>query len=563
MLEQRQWTLAVKCLNKLESKEELAKFQQALVQEAARVGDFVTSIMYLREFKLDQPDTYQALLRFIVDSMISHGEFYKAIKYAIKFELAGDAENAAGDLQSQYGTKALILRAIQSGQYHVATTYIKKLKLRDDFAEELVEIERLQQARLAEFRQYLQLRAAQYEDPAYQRQLYLLLGEKAVADAEMIVLDPVEVDVVISETEEVFPRKKKAPASTEEESSLVDSTTPQAPVEVAVGAPAPERGVEEALNELQVSESSPQRQSRFKFAQATTTPTAEKSAVVSPLIPGEPQPTTVEPPLPASSPLPQPPGFNFAEFASSVQQMPPRGIQPPGFQPPGFQPPAPTQASSIHQSVAQSQPHGTTIQSAPQPPLPQGFRPVVQHPQGGMPAHSAYSNPPMRGHMQSPVGGMGYPRGPAPPAMPSGAGFTPSFQPPLPPQPSQVMHTPPYSMGNSNPTMGSSSANTATSGSGGGFDIASLAMQFHNSSGSTPGFSSSGFGGSNVAPPPPPTPPMGYANNPMRPYQPAGGYPGAPHLSPAFGFAPPPPPTSTFKPSIGYTTSVITTRPKK
>jgi hypothetical protein len=556
MLEQRQWALAVKCMNKLDSKEELGKFQQALVQEAARVGDFVTSIMYLREFKLDQPDTYQALLCFIVDAMIGHGEFYKAIKYAIKFELAGDESS---DLQSKYGTKALIMRALQSGQYHVATTYIKKLKLRDDFAQELIEIEKLQQARLVEFRQYMQLRMAQYEDPGYQMQLHRLIGEKAIADAELIVLDPVDVDVVISETEEFFPRKKKASVNTDEESGLMDTSTPQVPIE---GAEAPSEGVEEALDQLQVSDSSPQRQSRFKFAQATSS-TGDQSAVTHPTDPDERQPNVVEGPLPPSSRLPNPPGFNFAEFASSVQQMAPRSIQPPGFhtpstQPPGFEPSvipprAVSPTSSLHQSGLQS--HSASQSTFQLPPPPQGFRPVVQPPPGVLPMHSAYSNPAMRGQMPPPTGGMGFPQGPSPA---SGAVYTASFQPPLPPQPSQAMHmqAPPYPTGPGNSTVNS----TLGSGGSGGFDIASLAMQFH-SSGSAPGFSG-GFGG---APPPPPAPPAGFANSPIRPYQPVGGYPGAPHLSPAFGFMPPPPPppTSTFKPSVSYTTSVITTRQKK
>lgn len=557
MLEQRQWALAVKCMNKLDSKEELAKFQQALVQEAARVGDFVTSIMYLREFKLDQPDTHQALLCFLVDAMIGHGEFYKAIKYAIKFELAGDE---ASELQSKYGTKALIMGAVQSGQYHVATTYIKKLKLRDEFAQELIQIEKLQQARLAEFRQYMQLRMAQYDDPAYQMQLRHLIGEKAIADAELIVLDPVDVDVVISETEEFFPRKKKAPVHTDEESGLMDTSTSQVPIEAAEE---PSEGVEEALEQLQVSETSPQRQSRFKFAQASSS-TGNQSAVTPSTAPDERQPVLVEPPLPPSSRPPNPPGFNFAEFASSVQQLAPRGVQPPGFhtpssQPPGFQPPgiappAASPTSNLYQSGLQSHSGG---QSAFQPPPPpQGFRPVAQPPPGVLPLHSAYSNPAMRGQMQPPTVGMSFPQGPSPA---SGAGYTASFQPPLPPQPSQAMHmqAPPYPMGTGNSTANSAPA----SGGSGGFDIASLAMQFH-SSGSAPGFSG-GFGG---APPPPSAPPAGFANSPMRPYQPVGGYPGAPpHLSPAFGFMspPPPPPTSTFKPSVSYTTSVITTRQKK
>lgn len=78
-------------------------------------------------------------------------------------------------------------------------------------------------------------------------------------------------------------------------------------------------------------------------------------------------------------------------------------------------------------------------------------------------------------------------------------------------------------------------------------DIAALAMQFHSHGAG--GNNGMGFGTPARGPPPPPSGPGAFQ-----------------HL---FSMAPPPqafvpvPPRPSFKPSIGYTTSVVTSRPKQ
>ncbi|RLN56837.1 hypothetical protein BBJ29_003189 [Phytophthora kernoviae] len=137
MMQHRQWAQAVKCINKLVDNDTRAKFQEALVREMAHVGDFVTALRYL---------------------------------------------------------------PIEGDQFHVATTYIKKLRMREHFADDLVVIEQAQQNRLLEFRQYAQLRLGQFQDPALQQSLNVLLSSHT--KDEMVELDPVEVEIIISEEEE-------------------------------------------------------------------------------------------------------------------------------------------------------------------------------------------------------------------------------------------------------------------------------------------------------------------------------------------------------------------------
>ncbi|KAL7683477.1 hypothetical protein Plhal304r1_c041g0119351 [Plasmopara halstedii] len=225
MMQQQQWSQAVKCINKLSDNDNTrTKFCKALVREIAHRGDFVTSLTYLREFKLDQGngDAALSLLRDLVDAMILQNEFYKAIKYAIKFNLSDNPlndtnvhangpkmppmdEKNVGYLP-QYNVEHLIRKTMKAGQHHVALTYIRKLRLRDKFAEELVEIKKVQQIQLQEFRQFARLRLAQLQDPAYQENLCILLSD--FAEDEMTELDPIEKEIVLFE-EKVIPRKVK------------------------------------------------------------------------------------------------------------------------------------------------------------------------------------------------------------------------------------------------------------------------------------------------------------------------------------------------------------------
>ncbi|KAG3115517.1 hypothetical protein PI125_g5494 [Phytophthora idaei] len=531
MLKQRQWSQAVKCMNKLSDKDDTrAKFYEALVRETAHVGDFVTSLRYLREFKLDQGngDATLSLLRYLVDAMVTHGEFYKAIKYAIKFNLAknplddaiaaAEAALAAANGEeipvqeednteylSQYNVELLIRKAIEGGQFHVATTYLKRLRLREKFADELVAIEKAQQSRLLEFRQYAQLRHAQFQDPTFQKNLYALLGDQP--EDEMVELEPVEVEIVLSEEQEVFLRKKKAQKDEEEPKEIETEET--SPVSES------SKRVEEQQQQSTVSAETA-GQSRFGFARAPSSPQPPLPSVPVPIVEedSEDSQTRSKSAPPSRSPPPglsnssdaestqanaeeSPGSFNFANFAKSVQVS---GPPPPPNAAPSSQP---LQQPPQQQPFLNQQQQAQAMFGRPMPPM------ANNQFTGGPPG---YPMPPMM-PQQNP---MYFPRGNLPPGAMQPPGYP---QPPPPPPPSN--------------------------NGGGAFDVASLAMQFHSASSN----GSSGFGGFGG-----PRPPMNYPGAPQNGQQ---LFPGMP----PFG-VPPPPPQSTFKPSMSYT-SVTTTRQKK
>uniref|UniRef100_A0AAV1UM06 Uncharacterized protein n=1 Tax=Peronospora matthiolae TaxID=2874970 RepID=A0AAV1UM06_9STRA len=533
MLQHRQWSLAVKCVNKMsDTVARKSEYYEALVRATADVGDFVTSLRYLREFKLDErsTDATRHLLRSLVDTMLAHGEFYKAIKYAIKFKLANNPLDGAAaaatngeepvlteqddtEYLPQYNVEVLIRRAIEGGQFHVATTFIKRLRLREVFADELVLIENAQQKRLLEFRQYAQLRLAQYHDPAVQQNLQALLGGQA--EDEMVELEPVEREVVLSETEEVFPRKDKAQADKEDECESEFTEEGRHAHTNTIG--------EDEQQEFD-AHAETVSQSRFGFARETLpTPLSVPSASVS-LDDGIPFCSKSSRPS-GSAP---PPGlseteyvvdrkrddagtFNFAEFAKSVQaSCPPL---PPGVAPPlpsFHQPPAPQeqqqQEMQQHQLLDQQE-HSRAMFGQSMLPMPNAQ--FMSGPQG-------YPMPPT----MPPLNSMHFSRGNATPDAMQSRGYVEPPPPPLPP----------------------------SNSGGGAFDVAALAMQFHNKGSSTcpPGFR--GFGG-----PPPPMAPVGILPIGQQPQLPAG-MPPLPFRVPL--------PQSTFKPSMSYV-SVTTTRQKK
>ncbi|CAI5709057.1 unnamed protein product [Hyaloperonospora brassicae] len=538
MLQHRQWSLAVKCVNRLSDATAATKaeFYEALVRAAAQVGDFVTSLRYLRELKLDEgtTDATRQLLQFLVDTMLAHGEFYKAIKYAIKFKLAKNPlEDAAAALAAangeepvlndqdhteylpQYDVEALIRRAIEGGQFHVATTFIKRLRLREAFADELVLIDKAQQTRLLEFRQYAELRLAQYHDTAVQQNLQALLGGQA--EDEMVELEPVEKEVVLFETEEVFLRKDKAQVEAEnEDESGLNEKGRQAHINTV------------GENEQQEFDAHAETvsQSRFGFARETLpTPPAVPSTSVR--VDDEKIQLCSKPPPPSRSA--PPPGlfdvsesndavdherddtgsFNFAEFAKSVQAscppLPPDAAPlPPSF----HRLPAPQEQQHRQHPHADQQKHGQAIFGQHMLCMPNAQ---------SMNGPPGYPMPPT----MPPLDPTYFPRGQVAPGAMQSRGYAQPPPPPLPP-----------------------------SGSGGGaFDVAALAMQFHNkgSSHGSPGFR--GFGG----PSPPPVAPAGIL--PMgQPQQFPAGMPPLPFSLPQ--------PQSTFKPSMSYV-SVTTTRQKK
>ncbi|CAH0513364.1 unnamed protein product [Peronospora belbahrii] len=545
MIKQRQWSQAAKCMNKMSDEDETkAKFYEALVLETAHVGDFVTSLRYLREFKLDQgsEDRTVSLLRYLVDLMLAHGEFYKAIKYAIKFKLAknplNDAIAAAEaalaaangeearplkkddhiEYLSQYNVEILIRKAIDGGQLHVATTYIKRLRLREKFAEELVAIEKAQQNWLLEFRQYAQLRLAQFQDSVLQQNLRDLLGDQA--DDEMVDLEPVEKDIVLSEEEEIVSQDEKAQQVEDKEDK---SKLTEKPCEALSFSES--NGIGETKQRESNTFAATSVESRFGFARATLTPPPSlPSGLVSVVgvscLAGDSQPCTKS--LSPTKPAP-PPGlfnsseaepvqadkpdsadsFNFANFAKS-------------FQVNGPAPPSPASSSLPPQQLSLPQLPQQSFLSQQQQVKAIFGRPMSNGQYAsGSPGHSMPSMMPPQKEMYHPQGNM-----PLDAMQPRG------YLQPLPP--------PPLPRPSNN--------------RGGAVDVAALAMQFHKGSGSNGLSGFSGYAG--------PQPPLGdLCAAPSGQQQQFS--PGMPPLP--FGA---PPPQSAFKPSMSYT-SVTTTRQKK
>lgn len=559
LLQYRQWASVIKCIAKLSTKELKDQSNEALVREAARVGDFIDALRYLREFKLDNQETHPALLRWIVDCMISQQEFYKAIKYAYKFGLTAQAESDAA--YAQYNTNALILKAMECGHYHVARTYIKRLRLKDKFQKELAEIEQQQQARLREFRDFVRFRDAQYNHPSIQTQLLELINQEP---DQYVDSEPVLVDVVIAEVQEVVPRKKRAKQPEAEAEKRLSQAQDEDDGDdevillnqsLDVRVPA-EDGTAAKPKEQDVEPRSSHRESRFNFArtrseESTNSSGPERSALLPP--PGlqrftEPPSAPQAPPLPSND-VSQSPfgkdmsagGFSFSQFAKSVQIS----SQPSGNQPPLPPPPPPSMLSRMpppggmhpsHQNplITQSRLYGEGTgmsshqhqQLGPQPPAPfmQQHQQAMNlfHNQPPLPAdHHRFSNGPS----------------PSPPGMFFQGNNIPNMASNGPPHhaPGSFLQLPLPS-----PHLPQSQQFNVNNS-----DIAALAMQFHSHGGGNNGL---GFGATR-GPPPLPSGPVAHQ-----------------HL---FSMAPPPqafvpvPPRPSFKPSIGYTTSVVTTRPKQ
>lgn len=316
LLRERQWSLAAKCMGKVTAKPALDACADALVRAAAQAGDFVTSLRYLREFKLDDVATHRALLEDVVRTMALYSEMYKAIKYAIKFGLQDNDsdDNSTGP----FATRTLVRQAIEVGQVHVASLYIKKLRLKDAFAHELAEIAHKQTTQLHEFREFVGFRDAQVSHPASQQALAALLGDLAETDADFVALEAASTEIVLTESEEIVPRRRREAAPAEMRRSSDDDAS-----RVAASSD-PGRLDSE-------------RQSRFSFARASASTESGVGAQLQPSPPGLALFATVAPAEPSTSPSTS--SFDFAQFASAVQshtppvmnQLPPSLGGPPGM----------------------------------------------------------------------------------------------------------------------------------------------------------------------------------------------------------------------------------------
>jgi hypothetical protein len=338
-----------------------------------------------------------------------------------------------------------------------------------------------------------------------------------MGDTDMVELEPVIIDVIVSEVEEIIPRKKK---TNPEEETIGENAPVNA---IAANLPAQQQSSPNAKDR---SPQSAERQSRFNFARTSVSDSVPPGLSVPSMLKTnsfdskERMQASAQPPgLSQMHQVPQvaPPraeesssSFNFAQFASSIQQV----SGPPSA--PGMAPPQP----QLHGGprLQHIQPNHQFAHQAPMLNGAYSRGPLPSPPPQAFP--SSYH----QGYMQNMNPGQGQPPPPSymmPPA-------------PAPPQRTQGVNSP-------------------------SMDIAALAMQFHSVSAGR-GFGVPGFGNNNgggayppqMSPPPPP---------------PAGAPGGLNHLFPSFTPPPPPPqfappPRSTFKPSIGYT-SVTTTVKRK
>ncbi|TYZ66386.1 hypothetical protein PybrP1_004118 [[Pythium] brassicae (nom. inval.)] len=510
LLGARQWALAAKCMGKLAAnKPALDAAAEALVRAAARAGDFVTALRYLREFKLEQvAERRRALLEDLVSTMVLYSEMYKAIKYALKFGLADSDEADADEMapgDGPFATATLVRKALELGQYHVASLYIKKLRLKDQFGPELAEIALKQRARLLEFREFVGFRDAQLGHPANQHALAALLGDNVETDADFVELETAAVEIVVTETEEIVPRRRREPAPTPTDLTLTGDGESLAGVTAAASS--------------EPSRHEGERQSRFSFARASAT--TESSAQ-------PPPPGLLMSSFPATEQSSSASSFDFAQFASALQGTTQQSH-------------APTPPQALPGMQMRLPPALTQLPPPPPPPGPPGMQAMQQ---AAMYAPMAPSHHFGREPMPPPL-----PYAPMYPQVSQSGGFLSTMNAGQAPSLSSFL--PPSAQ--PNPTGGFS-----------GMDISSLAMQFHSGGGGgggPPAFSmpANHSGAMRFAP----QPPLAASAPPSAP-APAG-------LSQLFptSFAPPlpppqfaPPPRSSFKPSIGYT-SVTTTRQKK
>ncbi|KAF0689631.1 Aste57867_18930 [Aphanomyces stellatus] len=189
MLGARQWSSAIKCIKM--GKRGDVYTGKVLVLRMILCGDFLSTLTFLKEFDLTDD---VALVRQMISSMLRYGEFYKAIKYSIKFGLS---------TEPAFDSARLIELAVDRKQYHVARLYIKKLKLEAQFQDDLRHIAHEKDDMLVRFRDFMARKRQRQRSPEFQARLRLCLGGDYEEPEE-------EVEVVLSVEEEVVPRKPRA-----------------------------------------------------------------------------------------------------------------------------------------------------------------------------------------------------------------------------------------------------------------------------------------------------------------------------------------------------------------
>ncbi|KAH9192162.1 hypothetical protein AeNC1_005869 [Aphanomyces euteiches] len=335
MLSERQWSAAIKSIKMAKRGDVFTT--KVLVQRMIQSGDFLATLNYLKEFSLtDDLD----LVRQMLNSMLHFNELYKAIKYSIKFGLASEPA---------YNPSRLIDLAIDRRQFHVASLYIKKLKLENEFQDDLRHIAHEKDGLLATFRALMARKRQRQRSPEYQARLRECLGDDYEEPEE-------EIDIVLSVEEEIIPRKAPAPkTSLLERLHLHDN-------------PSSLSFLLQDMKGLGGSTSFADADSAFAFAPPAPRPLVAQPPLPPPQLQSRPPfpQTAPSPPLPRGPPLPPPPppqSSGFYQFqpplpsaaASLAMQfhVPP---QQPLLPPPPFPlaPPLPSQPAKPHRTFVPS-----------------------------------------------------------------------------------------------------------------------------------------------------------------------------------------------------------------
>lgn len=184
----------------------------------ANAGDFIAALKYLRTFALvpievpASPSDVSPLLMHLIDAMVHHHEYYKAIKYAVKFNVS---------VHPSYTPQVLIPRAAASHQPQVAIYYITKWKLELEFSDLLTQMEKEKGHLKAQFRAFMTHRTKAL---SVQR----LSQECLEPDMEMDMVSVMKT-IVLSTTKEIIPPPRRNKEMEEEEEEFMLQPTLRRP----------------------------------------------------------------------------------------------------------------------------------------------------------------------------------------------------------------------------------------------------------------------------------------------------------------------------------------------
>jgi hypothetical protein len=174
MFQGKDWDAAMKLVRETASLQE--KWTAInLIQPIVDAGDFIACVHYMYQLKIvvENPDgnvepikegtPERKLLCHMIKGMVAHTEFYKALKYSLKFQLA-----------VEFPPKVLIQQTIKAGQYHVAQKYIQNLELAKEFPKFKNQHKHAKRAMARDFRALMKIRHAEFEKMCRQANVPLL-----------------------------------------------------------------------------------------------------------------------------------------------------------------------------------------------------------------------------------------------------------------------------------------------------------------------------------------------------------------------------------------------------